>query len=56
MVTLVSFIVDIIFLLALRKSCNTFRALRPSQLELPEQEPASLELSEPDAASGSAAC
>lgn len=56
MVTLASFIVDIIFLLALRKSCNTFRALRPSQLELPEQETASIEPSESEIASGSAAC
>ena len=56
MVTLASFIVDIIFLLALRKSCNTFCALRPSQLELPEQETASIEPSESEVASGSAAC
>ena len=56
MVTLASFIVDIIFLLTLRKSCNTFRALRPSQLELPEQETASIEPSESEVASGSAAC
>lgn len=56
MVTLSSFIVDIIFLLALRKSCNTFRTLRPSQLELPEQETASIKPSESEVASGSAAC
>ena len=56
MVTLSSFIVDIIFLLTLRKSCNTFRALRPSQLKLPEQETASIEPSESEVASGSAAC